>query len=223
MRQIASLQQDGMSKFTMRCSGAVALARTNFFTCQCVKLGCGTHDIERVLSSVAQGLTSLSPDGKWQIYFGKNANPMVLHLSGMCVSHRDTPVPTEDTTSLRPSTSLRPPSSPRRLLAIDHEDGFTKLCVLIWKSSSGNMYASTFMRPCTVWLDPELCSCARCGEFTMGGEDAPDMMTPHLSQKHVHLQLQCFGKLLGGRRIIGTDVAELSGRQVPTSMPRSHG
>ena len=32
---------------------------------------------------------------------------------------------------------------------------------------SGNMYASTSMRPCTVWLDSELCSCARCGEFTM--------------------------------------------------------
>ena len=30
---------------------------------------------------------------------------MVLHLSGTCVSHRDTPVPTEDTTSLQPSHS----------------------------------------------------------------------------------------------------------------------
>ena len=54
-------------------------------------------------------------------------------------------------------------------------------------------------------------------------EGAPDIMTPHLFRKHVHLQFQCFGKLLGGRRIIGTDVAELSGRQVPTSMLRSHG
>ena len=30
---------------------------------------------------------------------------MVLHLSGTCVGHRDTPVPTEDTTSLQPSLS----------------------------------------------------------------------------------------------------------------------
>ena len=49
------------------------------------------------------------------------------------------------------------------------------------------------------------------------GKDAPNMVTPHLSRKHVHLQFQCYGKLLG-RRIIGTDVAELLGRQVPTSM-----
>ena len=48
---------------------------------------------------------SLSPDGRLRIYFGKSANPMVLHLSGMCVSHRDTPVPIEDTTSLQPSPS----------------------------------------------------------------------------------------------------------------------
>ena len=35
----------------------------------------------------------MSLDGKLRIYFCKNAIPMVLHLSGMCVSHRDTPVP----------------------------------------------------------------------------------------------------------------------------------
>ena len=47
----------------------------------------------------------LSLDGTWRIYFGKKANPMVFHLSGTCVGHRDTPVPTEDTTSLQPSHS----------------------------------------------------------------------------------------------------------------------
>ena len=89
-RQIASLQQDGMSKFTVRYSDAVALART-IFICKCVKLGCGTHDIERVLSSVARApLCRLTASGR--IYFSKNANPMVLHLSGTCVSHRDTSV-----------------------------------------------------------------------------------------------------------------------------------
>ena len=47
----------------------------------------------------------VSLDGKLRIHFGKSANPMVLHLSGMCVSHRDTPVPIEDTTLLQPSPS----------------------------------------------------------------------------------------------------------------------
>ena len=36
---------------------------------------------------------------KLRVYFSKVANPMVIHLSGMCVCHRGTPVPTEDTTS----------------------------------------------------------------------------------------------------------------------------
>ena len=55
-------------------------------------VGCGTS-------------APVSLDGKLRIYFGKSANPTVLHLSGMCVSHRDTPVPIEDTTSLQPSPS----------------------------------------------------------------------------------------------------------------------
>ena len=77
-------------------------------------VGCGTS-------------APVSLDGKLRIYFGKSANPMVLHLSGMCVSHRDTPVPIEDTTSLQPSPSLRPSSPPTRSPAGDTEDGFTKL------------------------------------------------------------------------------------------------
>ena len=94
----------------------------------------------------------------------RDVNPMALRLSGMCVCHHDTPVHTEDTTSsLRPSTSLRPPSPPRRLPAIDHEDGFTKLCVLIWKSTFRqhvrvNVHASLYclvgfrtMFVCTLW------------------------------------------------------------------------
>ena len=35
------------------------------------------------------------------------------------------------------------------------------------------------------------------------------------------LQFHCIGKLLGGRVTVGNDLAELSGRQVPTSMLRS--
>ena len=38
-RQIASLQQDGMSKFTVRCSDDVALARTNFSDVNVLNLG----------------------------------------------------------------------------------------------------------------------------------------------------------------------------------------
>ena len=250
-----------MSKFTVRCSDAVALARTNFFICHCVKLGCGTHDRFVECGTSA----SVSLDGKWQIYFGKNANPMVLLLSCMCVSHRDTPVPTEDTTSLQPSPSRlqvanlcengrahtirlfvlkhvgldvfllartsallsmrnlperhkhfsvarwhvadlpQHDSNPMALRLSGmcvchhatpvpprtrHHCGHRHHCVhrrrrgaylrLTTSTDSrnyvysfenpypGNMYASTFMRLCTVWLDSELCSFARCGEFTMG-------------------------------------------------------
>ena len=55
-------------------------------------------------------MESVSLDGKLRIYFCKNAIPMVLHLSGMCVGHRDTPVPSDDTTSLQPSPSMQPSS-----------------------------------------------------------------------------------------------------------------
>ena len=58
----------------------------------------------------------------WRIYFGKNANLMAFQLSCTCVCHHDTPVPAEDTASPQPSTSLRPSSMPRRLLASHQED-----------------------------------------------------------------------------------------------------
>ena len=41
------------------------------------------------MMSIALSRAVLSLDSKLRIYFDKNANPMVLHLSGMCVSHRD--------------------------------------------------------------------------------------------------------------------------------------
>ena len=87
---------------------------------------------------------SLSPDSKLLIYFGTNANPMALHLSGLCVCHHDTPVPNENTTSLQPSTSLRPSSPPTRLPCTRQHS-----C------------------PCAVWLDSELCSRARPGGSTL--------------------------------------------------------
>ena len=87
---------------------------------------CCTHDIEQALSSAARA-PLLSLEGKLRIYIGKSANPTVLHLSGMCVSHHDTPVPNKNRTLLQPSTSLRPSSPPTRLLASDHEDRLRKL------------------------------------------------------------------------------------------------
>ena len=51
----------------------------------CVKLGCLTHDIEGVLSSAARArLCRLM--AKLRNYFSKDANPIVVHLSGACVT-----------------------------------------------------------------------------------------------------------------------------------------
>ena len=103
---------------------------------------------------------------RWQV---ADLNPMALPLSGMCACHHDTRVPNENTTSLQPSPSLQPSSPPTRLpAASDNEDGFAELMCQSWKSIFRHMYASTFMRPCTVWLDSETCSRARRGEFTLG-------------------------------------------------------
>ena len=63
-----------MSKFTVRCSDDVALARTNFSDVNVLNLG-AAHTISSA-----------------------------FYLA-CCVNHRDTPVPTEDTTSLQPSSS----------------------------------------------------------------------------------------------------------------------
>ena len=93
-----------MSKFTVRCSDDVALARTNFFRCQCVKLGCGTHNIERVLSSVARArLCRLTASGGFSSV--RTRIRWCFTCLACCVNRRDTPVPTEDTTSLQPSSS----------------------------------------------------------------------------------------------------------------------
>ena len=91
-------------------------------------------------------MESVSLDGKLRIYFCKNAIPMVLHLSGMCVGHRDTPVPSDDTTSLQPSPSMQPSSESLR--GRIHEIRV----LLVWKSTFTHMRASAFMRPCIVWL-----------------------------------------------------------------------
>ena len=155
-----------MSKFTVRCSDAVALARTNFFSyAQSVQLGCGTHDIERVLSSVARAplcrlmaccrFTSARTRIRWcftclvcvSVTATRPCTPRTRHHCGHrhhCVHRR------------RRGAYLRLTT---RTDSRNHVYSFGN-------PYSGTMYASTFMRPCTV--DSELCSCARCGEFTMG-------------------------------------------------------
>ena len=167
---------------------------------------------------------SVSLDGKWQIYFGKNANPMVLHLSGMlCQSPRHARAPPRT----RHPCNRRPRGCRLRIFA--RTDGLTLficsyLNMLVWMCSC--LHAPTLFCPCGIYQSGTSTSLLPDGMLVVNlrwGEDAPDMVTPHLSRKHVHLQFQCFGMPLGGRRILGTDVAELSGRQVPTSMPRSHG
>ena len=123
-RQRASPHEDGMSKFTASCSDVLTIARTNFSSVNVVNLGVA-HMLPGALSNAARAPLCRQMEG-FRVYLGKNANPIVFHLSGMRVCQRDTPVPTEGTTSLRPSPSLRPSSPPRDLPASDHEDGFTK-------------------------------------------------------------------------------------------------
>ena len=60
----------------------------------------------------------MSVDGEWRIYLGKNANPMALHLSVVRVCHHDTPVHTEDTTSLQMSPSRLQVVSLREVLSV---------------------------------------------------------------------------------------------------------
>ena len=162
----------------------------------------------------------MSLDGRLRIYFGKSANPTVLQLSGMCVSQRETPVPIEDTTSLQPSPSLQPSSPPTRSLASDREDGFTELICY----SFGSQHSGTCTRQhsCVFVLFGWIPKNVR--EHTVVNprwvKDAPDTTRHQLFCNGVHLQFQCFGKLFGGGSITGTDVTELSGRQVPTSMLR---
>ena len=141
----------------------------------------------------------------------------------MCVCHLDTPVRNENTTLLQPSTSLRPSSPPTRLPATDHVDGFTKLmCYSFGSQCSGTR---TRQHSCVLvlsgWIPKHVRDHAVANPRWV--TDAPDTTTLHLFRKDVHLQFQCVGKLFGGRSITGTDVAELSGRQIPTSMLRSHG
>ena len=146
-RQIASLQQDGMSKFTVRCSDAVALARTNFSCVHVSNLGAA----HMILSAfIACGTSaSVSLDGRLRIYFGKIANPMALRLSGMCVCHHDTPVHTEDTTSLRPSTALETTSPSCR------EDRFRHPC-------RDHMDECAFERSAVVRRDVSVSMCSFC-------------------------------------------------------------
>ena len=137
------------------------------FICPRFELGCCTHDIVSAMFSRCGTSTSVSPNGsKLRIYFGKNANPMPLPLSGMCVCHHDTPGPIEDTTLLQPSTSLRPIVA--YLTRLTCRGKIHEINVItLWKSMFKHMYVSTYMRPWTVWLGSGTCSRARRGESTL--------------------------------------------------------
>ena len=117
----------------------------------------------------------MSLDGKLRIYFGRSANPTVFHSSGTCVTHHDTAVPNENTTLLPPSHRRRRRAHLRVTTRTDSRNS----CVTRWMSTFRHMYASTFMRPCTVWLDSETCSRARHGD-PRGVEAAPDLTRPHM-------------------------------------------
>ena len=74
------------------------------------------------------------------------------------------------------------------------------------------MHASTFMRLCTVWLDSETCSRARRGESTLGERCSRTQRDVICFATVFTYSFNVSGKLIGGRSITGTDVAELSGR-----------
>ena len=157
-----------------------------FFMRPCVKLGSCTHDIERALSraaplcrlTVSCGFTSARTRIRW---------PFTCLVY---VCHDDTRVPTEDTTSLQPSPSLQPSSEgPRGRI---HEINV----LLVWKSTFRHMYASTFVRLCTVWLDSETCSRARHGESKRGGRCSRLNEASSVLQESSPATFHCIGKLL---------------------------
>ena len=107
----------------------------------------------------------------------------------MCVCHHDTPVPNENTTSLRPSTLLRPSLPPTCLPASDHEDRLTQsMCY-----SFGGQYSGTCARQhsCALVLSGWIPKHVR--EHAVANldwvKDAPDTTTPFLFRKDVHLQI----------------------------------
>ena len=110
--------------------------------CPCAKLGRCTHDIEHALSNARSAC--VSPDGELLISL-RQERESDLHL---CHSPRHVRA--------------------RRLHDISAIVTFIAFSVsLVWKSRFKHMYASTFMRHCTVWLDSETCSRARRGESTL--------------------------------------------------------
>ena len=114
----------------------------------------------------------------------------------------------------------RPHPSHRRS---DCEDGLTKsMCYSFGSQHSGTC---TRQHSCVLLLSGWIPKHVREHAMAVhaGWKMFQDTTTPHLFRKDVHLQFQCFGKLFGGRSTTGTDVAELSGRQVLTSVLRLHG
>ena len=96
--QVASVREDGLTHFICLTFDIIVWmfsCTRQFFTCQTWE----RHTLDRAHFVECGTSASLSLDGMLRIFLSKNANPMVLHLSGMRVCHHDTPVHTEDTTS----------------------------------------------------------------------------------------------------------------------------
>ena len=202
--QVASLREEGVTHFI--CSSFDIIA----CSCACTHQRSSVH-----VESTRRASVSL--DGKLRIYFGKNANPTVFHFVWeVCESPRHARLQRERDII---ATAAPHPSHCRS----DCEDGFTKsMCCSFGSQHSGTC---TRQHSCVLVLSGWIPKHVREHAMAVhaGWKMLQDTTTPHLFRKDVHLQFQCFGKLFGGRSTTGTDVAELSGRQVLTSVLRLHG
>ena len=153
-----------MPKFTASCSHVVALPRAIFSCVHVFLIGCCTHDVERALSSAARaplcrltvscGFTSARTRIRW---------PFTCLICVSVTATRPCPPRTRHHCNRRHHCGHR-----RRRHANLQVTMRTDSLLLAGKSIFKHMYASTFMRPCSVWLDSEACSRARRGESTLG-------------------------------------------------------
>ena len=195
-----------MPKCSASCPDVVALARANF-SCPCVQLGCCTHDIERALSGAAR-----APLCRLTVSCGFTSARARIRRSFTCLVCVSVTATRPCPSRTRHHCNRRPHCSHRRS---DGEDGFTKLM----SYSFGSQHSCVFVL--FGWVPKHVREHALANPRWV--KDAPATTRHHLFCNGVHFQFQCFGKLIGGRSITGTDVAGLSGRQVPTSMLRSDG
>ena len=160
-RHLASLHEDGMPKFTASCSDVAALARASFICVHVLNFGVA-HMISSALRRVRHERLSVAG---WQVVGllrqeRESDGSFTCLVSVSATATRPCPPRT------RLHSSHRHHCGHRRRRGLIHESHV----LLVWKSTFRHMYASTFMRPCTVWLNSETCSRARHGESTLGGK-----------------------------------------------------